>query len=82
MLSVNKYVTDPIYRLTFNVFESGGDVRASVIYALIQNPHTGTESPVRLDKPKHEAGLWDLLESVRDELSRTLVPTDTLGNTR
>lgn len=82
LLSVNKYVTDPVYRLNFNIFESGDDVRATASYALIQNPHTGSESPVRMDWKKHEAGLWDLLEAVRNQLGRVKFPGDSLGTAR
>lgn len=74
LLSVNKYVTDPVYRLTFGVSESGAAVRVTAAQALIQNPHTGTESPVRLDRKKHEAPLWDLLESLQRELGRASTP--------
>jgi len=82
LLSVNQYVTDPVFRLTFNIFESGEDVRATAASALIQNPHTGTESAVRLDKKKHEVDLWNLLESVRDQLGRVKVAGDSSGVVR
>lgn len=74
ILSVNKFVTEPVYRLTFSISESGGSVRVTAAQALVQNPHTGTESPVRLDRKKHEAPLWDLLESVKNELARVSSP--------
>jgi hypothetical protein len=74
MLSVNGFVTDPVYRLTFGVSASGSDVLVTASEALIQNPHTGKESPVRLDRKKHEAPLWDFLESLKSELGHTAPP--------
>lgn len=69
VLSVNKYVTDPVYRLNFGLSDSGDNgVLVSGAQALIQNPHTGTESPVRLDNKKQEAPLWDLLQSLKNEV--------------
>lgn len=69
MLSVNKFVTDPVYRLTFGLADAGhGGVSLTAAQALVQNPHTGTESPVRLDRKKHEAQLWDLLQSLKIDI--------------
>ncbi len=80
---MGRNLTDPVWRIAFNVVEVTGGVRVTADIAMMRNPGTAVQDRVDMNSGKNRDAVQRILDGVQNQTARvTVAPPDTSRSAR